>query len=110
MSDKTVKPIKPEDVGTEKLNAIPPEVFEVFNEIIVKNFYNGESTVTQHIAVQKIVELYNERNPYNTIDSVHIHENGWLNIEEAYIAQGWKVHYDKPGYNENYPAYFEFRK
>ncbi len=32
----------------------------------------------------------------------------WLNVEELYRAQGWTVTYDKPGYNESYPATFTF--
>lgn len=37
-----------------------------------------------------------------------IFDKGWLNFEYAYEAVGWKVEYDKPGYNEDYPASFTF--
>lgn len=32
----------------------------------------------------------------------------WLNFEGAYRRAGWKVEFDKPGYNESYPATFKF--
>ncbi len=35
--------------------------------------------------------------------------NHWLDVETHYQAAGWKVAYDKPAYNENYPACFTFR-
>lgn len=34
----------------------------------------------------------------------------YLDIEEIYSASGWVVKYDKPAYNEDYPATFEFKK
>lgn len=38
-----------------------------------------------------------------------IFDNHWLDIEDIYREQGWKVKYDKPGYNEeSFKPYFEF--
>lgn len=34
--------------------------------------------------------------------------NKWLDIEDIYREQGWRVDYDKPAYNENYQASFTF--
>jgi hypothetical protein len=39
-----------------------------------------------------------------------IFSKGYLNFEELYEAQGWKVVYDKPAYNESYKANFTFIK
>jgi hypothetical protein len=37
-----------------------------------------------------------------------IFKKGWLDVEEIYGKAGWKVEYDKPGYNEDYAAHFIF--
>jgi hypothetical protein len=37
-----------------------------------------------------------------------VFKNGWLNVEHLYETHGWKVEYDKPAYNEDYPATFKF--
>lgn len=38
-----------------------------------------------------------------------IFDNRLLDVEDVFRSQGWKVEYDKPGYNESYPATFTFR-
>ena len=35
---------------------------------------------------------------------------GWLDVEGIYRKAGWDVEYDSPGYCEDYPATFKFRK
>ena len=37
-------------------------------------------------------------------------DNHYLDIEPAYRNAGWKVEFDKPGYNETYDSYFVFSK
>jgi hypothetical protein len=37
-----------------------------------------------------------------------IFEKGLLDVETVYERAGWKVTYDKPAYNETYPATFRF--
>lgn len=44
------------------------------------------------------------------IDRQEIFDNCWLDVEDIFEEVGWKVVYDKPGYNESYPANFEFTK
>ena len=39
-----------------------------------------------------------------------VFDNGWLDVEEAHRAAGWRVEYDKPAYNESYDAFFVFSK
>lgn len=39
-----------------------------------------------------------------------VYEEHWLDVEDCYRAIGWAVNYDKPAYNETYPATFEFSK
>lgn len=91
------KPISPGDVATAKTQYIPPEVFDVINELIAVNYTAGSATVY----LKNIREKYLERYCTNVLAEQ-------LNIEEAYEAMGWKVTFDKPGWNEDYDAFFRF--
>ncbi len=93
-------PIKPEDVGAAKLKHLPPEVIESFNELIARNFSSGSATVLQKDVVSSLV--------CKGFKSEDIFENHWLDVEEIFEKNGWKVSYDKPGYNESYDASFMF--
>jgi|SRR5215217_4188967 len=97
------KPISPNEIAEAKKSAFPDFVVETFNELIAANFSNGSATILQEDAVALLMER-------GQVNRNQVFNMGWLNIEEIYRAEGWKVSYDKPGYNESYPASFEFRK
>jgi len=42
------------------------------------------------------------------VAEANIFDNHWLDVEPIFEDCGWKVEYDKPGFNENYPATFKF--
>ncbi len=96
----TVKPIKPNEVVEKKV--FPDEVITAFNELIAKNFSQGEASFKQEDIVKLIVAKGIKRNT--------IYPNHLLDVEELYRAQGWEVEYDKPGFNETYEPTFTFRK
>lgn len=95
-------PITPDDVPKEKAARFPKEVFEAFNSEIIRNFNGGSATVKQPDVVD-LLELAG-------ISQTEIFANGYLNIEDVYREVGWKVTYDKPGYNESYPPTFCFKR
>lgn len=97
---KKVRPIKPSEVVAKKKKDIPNEVFEAFNELITQNFDGHSATIKQDEVVALIVKKGLKRNA--------IFNNHWLDVEDVYRAGGWNVVYDKPGFNENYEAFFEF--
>lgn len=97
-------PISPDEVVEAKQKYFPPEIFEAFNEEIAKNFSNGCARVIQRDVANRIA------NKMGYDNTSIIYSNKYLDVEEVYRAAGWKVCYDKPAYNENYDAYFEFRK
>ena len=96
-----VSPIRPDEVAKEQSITFPDAVFESFNALILQNFVYDRATVRQDEVVTLMVT--------KGLDVNDIFDKGWLNVEEAYRQVGWKVEYDKPGYNESYPAIFEFR-
>lgn len=94
------KPIRPEEVGAAKAVVIPAAVFDAFNAEIAARFEHDTATVKQEAVVARLEN--------GGISRREIFDRGWLNVEEAYRAAGWKVVYDKPGFNETGEAYFTF--
>lgn len=92
-----VKPISPDQVGNG--SHIPDEVFEVVNKLLQANWTGSSATIKQKDVISALGAHY---------DSQTVFDNGWLNFEGAYRAQGWKVVYDKPSYNDSYGAYWKF--
>lgn len=95
-----VKPIKPSEAVKEKKAKFPDAVLEAFNELIAKNLVGCSSVVKQKDVMKLMVA--------KGLSCKEIYENGYLNVEDVYRKAGWRVVYDKPGYDENYDAFFEF--
>jgi len=98
---KRVEPISPSQV--DKTRALPPEVFEVFNHLIECNWDGRESRFEARTAAVFVAEKLN-----TTIEDVYARR--LLDVEPAYRAKGWRVEFDKPGFNESYAATFLFAK
>jgi len=97
------KPITPDEVEALQEQVIPDVVFEVFNELIAKNWSGQHSEVAQDEAVVCITERL-------SCDRREVLAKGYLNVESVYRKAGWRVTYDKPGYNESYGAFFRFER
>lgn len=94
------KPITPDEAGTAKV--IPDEVITAFNETIALHFDGRASNFTTIEIVSAIVK--------KGISRKVIFDNHYLDVEPIFEAVGWKVVYDKPGYNESYEANFTFTR
>lgn len=101
----TTAPIRPDQVVASKAAAMPDAVLEVFNELIAENWDGYSAVVKQAEAVDRIVAKLLPTMP-DVNDRIW---GGWLNVEPHYRLAGWIVEYDKPAYNETYPATFTFR-
>ena len=106
-----MKPIRPEHVITEKKKTLPHEVIECFNNLIAERWNGYSAKFKQKEVVASILEKMN----YGKVTQKKIEENElykkhWLDVEDIYREAGWKVSFDKPAYNEDYDASFEFRK
>lgn len=99
----SVKPIKPSQIVEKKRESIPDEIFQVFNELISRHWNGSSSTVYQKEALRLIVDRLG-------VTPEKVFMNGWLDIEGSYRKEGWRVIYDKPGFNESGEPYFQFRK
>lgn len=96
-----MKPIKPSEVIKKKKEAFPDEAIEAFNELIAENFQGNKATVRQKDVAALIAKKMNI-----SVDDVF--KNHYLDVEDIFKKGGWKVEYDKPGWDEDYEAYFVF--
>jgi len=99
-----VKPMSPDEVLANKKLAIPDEVIEAVNALLVQNAspHGGRIILQQKQVVKEIVHRMSH------LTSEDVFSNRYLDFESLFEEQGWKVQYDKPGYNESYEPYFEF--
>lgn len=97
-------PIKPGEVGERKRDVIPVEVIVAFNELIALNFVGQSSKIAQSDVVTLAKSKLAITNPDLTFNY------DWLNVEELYRSEGWKVKYEKPEYFELHGAWFTFER
>lgn len=96
------RPISPEEVRELRIDYIPSIVFEATNELIIKHFDGTRAIVKQDEILDKICT------DETGLTHDNVFESHYLDIEDYYRKQGWKVTYDKPAYCESYDAYFKF--
>lgn len=100
----TVRPITPDEVMKLRETYIPGEVYEVFNDLIVKKWDGRCSVIKQIDVLTQLLEKISD------LTSTQIWERRYLDIEKYYEEAGWKVVYDKPGFSECYEPTFEFTR
>lgn len=101
-------PIRPDQVLKAKAAQIPEFVFEAFNAMITKNWNGRSARVDQSEVLAEIRFRQVDAEPrYRGLDPFVEH---WLDVESVYRTAGWRVDYDKPGFNESYEAFFVFEK
>ena len=93
------RPIRPDEV----VKTIPPEVIEIVNEMIKERWNGSSATIMQDDVVRRVCLKMK-------VMSDAVFDKGWLDFEDVFRAEGWKVTYDKPGYCEDYAAFFRFEK
>lgn len=99
-----IKPITPDEAIKSAKPDIPPEVFEVFNELIVKGMAaSGTSRVSQNEAVMAVATKM-------MITRAEAFSRKLLDVEGHYRKAGWNVEYHKPPYFDNSDPYFIFKK
>lgn len=106
-----VNPVRPADMYERKAKQMPPEVMEAFNELITQNYTGSRSIVRQKEVVDRIVAkmMDNQTSDFPSEPlRRRIFDEHWLDIEGIFQKAGWKVVYDKPGYNEDGEAVFVF--
>lgn len=98
-----MKPISPDDVVFLRGASLPPEVIDVFNKLIAEHWDGRQAVVPQERALCAIIGALN-------LTRAEVFDRHYLDVEAVYEAEGWRVTYDKPAYNESYPATFTFAR
>lgn len=101
MNNKAIKPISPKEIMENLDEIIPNAVIQAVNELLKEKYRGSEVTIKQKDIVSRAVSIDNKL-------AGKIIENKYLDFESLYEKSGWKVSYDKPGYNESYDAFFKF--
>lgn len=100
-----VKPISPKEAAVAKLNNIPIEVIEAVNQLLCEKYSNTRIIITQKDVIERFKKIIIERG-----QMIPNFEYAWLDFEPLYRQAGWKVRYDRPAWDEEYDAFFEFSK
>jgi hypothetical protein len=100
-----IKPISPDEIIQNLDKIIPAAIIQAVNQLLMEKYRGtGEVTIKQKDIVERAVSI-DER-----LTSSIIFEKKYMDFEDLYRKSGWSVSYDKPGYNENYDAFFIFNK
>lgn len=99
-----MKPIRPEDIGAAKKAILPPEVIAAANEIITQNWNGSSARFTTTELAGRI------RKKMDMGDNEAVAAKGWLDIEDVYRNEGWKVEFYKTGYSDPEDDYYIFTK
>ncbi len=99
---KNVKPIRPDEVVEKLSAAIPQEVIEAINELIVLNWSGSRAQFNRN-------EILEQINRFRKQDTVAF-SNFPTNFEHIYINAGWKVRRESPDITENFVTYWIFEK
>jgi hypothetical protein len=81
-------------------HSIPPQVIEAVNELILRKASNYFS-----LMISDVKRAISDK---MGIPQVEI-EAHWLDFEPVYRDAGWTVYYDRPGYNESYEGFYQFK-
>ena len=93
----TVEPISP----SQLVKIIPEEIIKIFNELIQQKWNGREARITQPEVVDKILSD-------TLFERAQIFGEHMLDVEDLFRKKGWRVTFDKAGYNESYDSYFVF--
>jgi hypothetical protein len=106
-----MKPLSPSNVGRAKAAAVPPFVIEIFNKLIAREWGGHSATVKQTDVANMIVEhLGAELHENPLCRRAVVFERHYLDVEDAFRAEGWAVTYHKGAYFETWEPYFIFTK
>jgi hypothetical protein len=96
------KPLRPEEIAARKLEQLDEGVIDTFNDLITAHFDGTSSKFSQEDVIDGLLSrgviAYRE-------DAFGRH---LLDVEHIYRAHGWRVVYEKPGFNEHGDAFFTF--
>jgi hypothetical protein len=105
---REIKAITPQQAKAIAITQIPDFVIGVVNDLIIKKISPNSKNPSCYIKQDEIVNEIMKAVDGTMISRQQVFDNHWLDFEPIFEASGWKVDFDKPGYNEDYDAVFKF--
>lgn len=106
-----IRPFSPDQALANKKEAIPPFVIEAVNTLLTKKFNGVSCSITQKevIELAEQIALTNKTMP-DWASPQSFFDEHWLDFEPIFREVGWKVEYDKPGWDETYEPFWKFER
>lgn len=92
--------ISPEEAKLRHGGSIPEKLLEAVNKFLAEHAHKRHINLLQKELVEELKKV--------GISEREALDKGWLDFEDLYRSKGWKVTYDKPGFNESYDARWVF--
>ena len=99
-----IRPITPSQVVELKQEAMPEEVIEAFNELIIKNWNGHVAKITKNAVINLIIEKLGKEDKYRTV----ISDKHYLDVEDIFEKAGWEVEFSIPSVDYCYDGWFRF--
>lgn len=100
-----MKPLSPSQVSRKAQVSIPDYVIDAINILLIKEYRNGSIITLQQKDILKEIQKV-----YPKVNINEVFERGWMDFEPSFRKAGWKVSYDKPGFNESGEPIYNFSK
>lgn len=91
----------PNDAIARHGETIPEEILGIVNDFLVARVHRKSFIISQQEIVDKL--------SLTSITEAEALDKGWFDFEDAYRRRGWRVTYDRPGFNESYGAFWRFQ-
>lgn len=100
----SVKPISPKQANVDFKSALDPLMIKAVNNLLTKDAHSNFIRIKQ----KDIVAEYKRLHTVNGTEPLDVFKTNQLEFEDIFKEAGWKVSYDKPGWDESYDPAFDF--
>lgn len=102
-----VTPINKKELGN--IPRLWDETIEAFNELLQEKWDGKQARITQDEAVDRILDKFQYIDAGQRANKrAEIFKAHQLDIENLYRNEGFRVEFDKPGWDQAYTAYWIF--
>lgn len=107
------EPFSPQQLAQFRKETFDPIMIQAVNECLIDNYGSGQNIMLrQGDIIERYIKLYKLAHAASHKDNETIREDafekGLLDFEKFYVQRGWRVEYDKPGFNESYEPTYTF--
>lgn len=98
----TVTVLSPNEMIEQWQLALPDEVIEAFNEMLIKHFNGADAKILEKDLLAAVKK--------KGVSQQQVEDQRWLQqTRQLYEEQGWKVDHKTPGWDDDFDSYFYFQ-